>query len=95
MTLLQLKFRQSQTSRKHYGNKTPKKRVGKRTKPCSLTRQERVRKRTQESELVRTKHGEADFSCYAAQVWKQLHDDIKGAPTVSSVCVCVCEGEKT
>ena len=33
---------------------------------------------------VRTEHGEAAFSCYAAQLWNQLPDDIKGAPTVAS-----------
>jgi hypothetical protein len=33
---------------------------------------------------VRTKHGEAAFSCYAAQLWNQLSDDIKKAPTVAS-----------
>ena len=33
---------------------------------------------------VRTKHGEAAFSCYAAQLWNQLPDGIKDAPTVAS-----------
>ena len=33
---------------------------------------------------VKTKHGEASLSCYAAQLWNQLPDDIKGAPTVAS-----------
>ncbi|KAG5261345.1 hypothetical protein AALO_G00302940 [Alosa alosa] len=33
---------------------------------------------------VRTKQGEAAFSCYAAQLWNQLSDDIKKAPTVAS-----------
>ena len=33
---------------------------------------------------VRTKHGEAAFSWYAAQLWNQLPDDIKGAPIVVS-----------
>ena len=33
---------------------------------------------------VRTKHSETAFSCYAAQLWNQLPDDIKGAPTVAS-----------
>ena len=32
---------------------------------------------------VKTKHGEASLSCYAAQLWNQLPDDIKGAPTVA------------
>ena len=34
---------------------------------------------------ARTKHGEAAFSCYAAQLWNQHPDDIIGAPTVASV----------
>ena len=33
---------------------------------------------------VRTKHGEATLSFYAAQLWNQLPDDITGAPTVAS-----------
>ena len=33
---------------------------------------------------VRTKHSETAFSCYAAQLWNQLLDDIKGASTVAS-----------
>ena len=44
--------------------------------------------RSQEKNLlvkpaVRTKHGEAAFSCYAAQLWNQLSDDIKKAPTAA------------
>ena len=34
---------------------------------------------------VRTEHGEAAFSCYAAQLWNKHPDDIIGAPTVASV----------
>ena len=33
---------------------------------------------------VKTQHGEAAFSCYAAHIWNQLPDDIKGAPTGAS-----------
>lgn len=33
---------------------------------------------------VRSKTGEAAFSCYAVKLWNQLPDDIKRAPTVSS-----------
>ena len=32
---------------------------------------------------LKTKHGEAAFSCYAAQLWNKLPGDIKDAPTVS------------
>ena len=32
---------------------------------------------------VKTKNGEAAFNCYTAQLWNQLPDDIKGAPTVA------------
>ncbi|KAL2089214.1 hypothetical protein ACEWY4_016113 [Coilia grayii] len=33
---------------------------------------------------VRTKCGEAAFSCYAVKLWNQLPEDIKNAPTVGS-----------
>ncbi|KAK0136078.1 Transmembrane protein 81 [Merluccius polli] len=32
---------------------------------------------------VQTKHGEAAFSCYAAQNWNKLPDELKSAPTVN------------
>ncbi|KAL2076809.1 hypothetical protein ACEWY4_027598 [Coilia grayii] len=34
--------------------------------------------------VVRTKCGEAAFSCYAVKLWNQLPEDIKNAPTVGS-----------